>query len=103
MHTETPPLWAVEVIARLDRIERALTLNPLPLKDTISALDVRAELNLKTRHGLMKWAKRYNLAPISKGVYRMDDFRAAKARAALRNGFNTVRRQVRVVTSGPTR
>ena len=51
----------------------------------------------------MKWAKRYNLAPISKGVYRMDDFRAAKARAALRNGFNTVRRQVRVVTSGPTR
>jgi hypothetical protein len=81
-------------VTELKALIASLAKQPEP-KETIASLEIRDDLGMRTRHGLMKWARQYNLKPIARGVYRLDDFRAAKARAALRNGFNTVKRKAR--------
>ena len=91
------PQWVDELFERLDRIERVLKIPPTQ-SETITTAEIMDELRMTTRRGLMKWAKRYNLRSFARGVYRLDDFRAAKARAALRNGFNMVRRKRRDLT-----
>jgi hypothetical protein len=79
-------------VTELKALIASLAAQPAP-KEDITTAQIMAELRMTTQRGLMKWAKRYNLKSIARGVYRLDDFRAAKARAALRNGFNTVRRK----------
>jgi hypothetical protein len=54
------------------------------------------ELGYTSRFSLAKWCRQYSLHPIARGVYRMEDFRAAQARAALRGGRNTVRRATKL-------
>jgi hypothetical protein len=67
--------------------------------ERISAAALMHELGYTSRFSLAKWCRQYSLHPIARGVYRMEDFRAAQARAALRGGRNMVKRGARLPAS----
>ncbi|ATC65862.1 hypothetical protein CMV30_18980 [Nibricoccus aquaticus] len=90
------PTWAADIIAKLERIERALAKQP-EQSETVTVAEACAMTGHKNYFGLLPWAKKWNLAPYKRGHYRREDVRAAIARAALTFG-NTVRRKKRAMT-----